>query len=50
MLVARFIAIIFSMKINTNEIISISAANQNFSNVVKIADKRGKAVIFRNNG
>ena len=37
------------MKINTNEIISISAANQNFSNVVKIADKKGKAVIFRNN-
>ena len=49
MIVARLIAIILSMKINTNEIISISAANQNFSNVVKIADKRGKAVIFRNN-
>lgn len=37
------------MKINTNEIISISAANQNFSNVIKIADKRGKVVIFKNN-
>ena len=37
------------MKINTNEIISISAANQNFSNVIRIADKRGKAVIFKNN-
>ena len=37
------------MKIDTNEIISISAANQNFSNVIKIADKRGKAVIFKNN-
>lgn len=37
------------MKFNTNEIISISAANQNFSKVVKIADKRGKAVIFKNN-
>ena len=37
------------MRINTNEIISISAANQNFSNVIKIADKRGKAVIFKNN-
>lgn len=37
------------MKLNTNEIISISAANQNFSNVIKIADKRGKAVIFKNN-
>ena len=37
------------MKLNTNEIISISAANQNFSNVIKIADRRGKAVIFKNN-
>lgn len=37
------------MKFNTNEIISISAANQNFSKVVKIADKRGRAVIFKNN-
>ena len=37
------------MKINTNEIISISVANQNFSNVIKIADKRGKAIIFKNN-
>ena len=37
------------MNLNTNEIISISAANQNFSNVIKIADKRGKAVIFKNN-
>ena len=37
------------MKLNTTEIISISAANQNFSNVIKIADKRGKAVIFKNN-
>lgn len=37
------------MKLNSNEIISISAANQNFSNVIKIADKRGKAVIFKNN-
>lgn len=37
------------MKFNTNEIISISAANQNFSKVVKIADKRGKAVILKNN-
>ena len=35
------------MKIDTNEIISISAANQNFSKVIKIADKRGKAVIFK---
>lgn len=37
------------MKLDTNEIISISAANQNFSNVIKITDKRGRAVIFKNN-
>lgn len=37
------------MKFNTTEIISISAENQNFSKVVKIADKRGEAVIFKNN-
>ena len=39
----------FQMKIDTNEIISVSAANQNFSNAMKIADRRGKAVIFKNN-
>lgn len=38
-----------NMKIDTSEIISITAANQNFSNVAKIADKNGRAVIFRNN-
>ena len=37
------------MKIDTDEIISPSAANQNFSNAMKIADRRGKAVIFKNN-
>ena len=37
------------MRLSTNEIISITAANQNFSNVIRIADKRGKAVIFKNN-
>lgn len=37
------------MKLNSSEIISISAANQNFSKVIKIADKRGKAIIFKNN-
>ena len=37
------------MKIDTNEIILVSAANQNFSNAMKIADRRGKAVIFKNN-
>ena len=37
------------MKMDTDEIISPSAANQNFSNAMKIADRRGKAVIFKNN-
>ncbi len=37
------------MKLNTNEIISISAANQNFSSAIRIADKHGRAVIFKNN-
>ena len=32
------------MKIDTDEIISPSAANQNFSNAMKIADRRGKNI------
>ncbi len=37
------------MTINTNQIISMTEANQNFSKVVKIADKNGSAVVFKNN-
>ena len=37
------------MIVDTNNLISITEANQNFSNIIKIADKRGKAVIFKNN-
>lgn len=37
------------MTINTNQIVSMSEANQNFSKVVKIADKNGSAVVFKNN-
>ena len=37
------------MKLNTNEIISINDAIQNFSEVIKIADERGKVVIFKDN-
>ena len=51
-MVAIIVAIINlrgNMKIDTSEIISITAANQNFSNVAKIADKKGRAVVFRNN-
>lgn len=37
------------MTIDTNTIISASEANQNFSRVTRIAEKNGKAVIFKNN-
>ncbi len=37
------------MKIDSSEIISITEANQNFSRAAKIADKNGRAVIFKNN-
>ena len=37
------------MMINTNSIVSVSEANQNFSRVTRIADVQGQAVIFKNN-
>ena len=37
------------MTINTNDIISVSEANQNFSKATRIAEKNGHAVIFKNN-
>ena len=37
------------MTIDTNTIVSVSEANQNSSRVTRIADKNGKAVIFKNN-
>ncbi len=37
------------MKIDSNTIISVTEANQNFSRVTKIAEKNGRAVIFKNN-
>lgn len=37
------------MQINTNQILTMTEANQNFSRAVKIADKNGSAVIFKNN-
>lgn len=37
------------MQINTNAIVSVTEANQNFSRVTRIADKNGQAVIFKNN-
>ena len=37
------------MNINTNRIVSISEANQNFSRVAKMVDKHGELYIFKNN-
>lgn len=37
------------MQFDTNEIITVTEANQNFSRATKIADKTGRAVIFKNN-
>lgn len=37
------------MMINTNAIVSMTEANQNFSRVTRIADANGQAVIFKNN-
>lgn len=37
------------MIINTNNIMSMTEANQNFSRVAKLADKTGSAIIFKNN-
>lgn len=37
------------MMINTNSIVSMTEANQNFSRVTRIADANGQAVVFKNN-
>lgn len=37
------------MKIDTNTIVSVTEANQNFSRVTRIVEKHGQAVIFKNN-
>lgn len=37
------------MIINTNQILTMTEANQNFSKAARIADMNGSAVIFRNN-
>ncbi len=37
------------MTINTNQILSMTEANQNFSRVARIVDTQGTAVIFKNN-
>lgn len=37
------------MTINTNNLISITEANQNFSRVARMVDENGSAVIMKNN-
>lgn len=37
------------MKIDTNNIVSITEANQNFSRVARMVDENGAAVIMKNN-
>ena len=37
------------MNINTEQIVSISEANQNFSKVARMVDRTGEVYIFKNN-
>lgn len=37
------------MTINTNNLVSITEANQNFSKVARIVDENGSAIILKNN-
>ena len=37
------------MMINTNTMVSMTEANQNFSRVARLVDERGSAVILKNN-
>jgi len=37
------------MQINTNNLVSITEANQNFSKVARLVDVNGSAVILKNN-
>lgn len=37
------------MMVKTNNLVSITEANQNFSKVARLVDERGSAVILKNN-
>lgn len=37
------------MNINTNTLVSITEANQNFSKIARLVDENGAAVILKNN-
>jgi len=38
-----------NMLVNTNVIVSMSEANQNFSKVTRLVDEKGVALILKNN-
>jgi antitoxin Phd len=38
-----------TMTIDTNAIVTATEANQNFSRVAKLAEKKGRVVVFKNN-
>lgn len=40
---------VISMMVNTNALVSITEANQNFSKVAKLVDENGAAIILKNN-
>ena len=37
------------MNIDTNSIVTATEANQNFSRLARLAEKRGRVVVFKNN-
>ena len=37
------------MTVNTNTLVSITEANQNFSRVARLVDENGSAIILKNN-
>ena len=37
------------MTVNTNNLVSITEANQNFSRIARMVDERGSVVILKNN-
>lgn len=40
---------VLDMQINTNNLVSITEANQNFSRIARLVDENGAAVILKNN-
>lgn len=40
---------VISMMVNTNALVSITEANQNFSKVARLVDENGAAIILKNN-